>query len=319
MAVPSIGPGPRATKHWALARKRGLKTIAKVQVNCSWELSAVPFLPVMNLVAQHCDNLTKAGIDGLMLSWTVGGYPSPNLELVSAFRQQPPPSVEQALTQLAEARYGAPAAADVRAAWSRLSEAFREYPFDGTYVYRGPTQYGPANLLYAKPTGYRSTMVGFPYDDVAGWRGVYPVDVLARQFETMAAGWQAGLTAFDKALDKIQDPNKRTIARRDMAVAEAAGLHFASVANQIRFVATREALLSGSLSPSEREAKTVVIKAILADEIRNAERLFELTRNDPRIGFEASNHYYYLPLDLVEKVINCEHLSGTGLGPSQYR
>ncbi|MHC4518601.1 MAG: hypothetical protein ACYTAS_08440 [Planctomycetota bacterium] len=74
-SISAVGPGPRATKHWALAKQRGLKTIAKVQVNCSWELSAVPFLPVMNLVAEHCNNLTKAGVDGLMLSWTVGGYP----------------------------------------------------------------------------------------------------------------------------------------------------------------------------------------------------------------------------------------------------
>jgi hypothetical protein len=283
-------------------------------VNCSWELSAVPFLPVMNLVAQHCDNLTKAGIDGLMLSWTVGGYPSPNLELVKAFQQQPRPTVEQALKKLAETRYGTAAAADVLTAWSRFSEAFREYPFDGTYVYRGPSQYGPANLLYARPTGYRSTMVGFPYDDVAGWRGIYPVDVLAGQFETMATGWQTGLSAFNAALAKIEAPDKRAIARRDLGVAQAVGLHFDSVANQIRFITAREVLLSGSLSPSEREAKIVAIKAILADEIDNAKRLFALTRQDPRIGFEASNHYYYLPLDLIEKVVNCQYLAHTWLG-----
>lgn len=27
---------------------------------------------------------------------------------------------------------------------------------------------------------------------------------------------------------------------------------------------------------------------------------------DSRIGFEATNQYYYLPQDLVEKVVNCE-------------
>ena len=311
-SISAVGPGPRAAKHWALARQRGLKTIAKVQVNCTWELSAVPFLPVMNLVAQHCDNLTGAGIDGLMLSWTVGGYPSPNLELVEAFQQHPRPSVEQALAQLAARRYGAQATPDILTAWSKFSEAFSEYPFDGAYVYRGPTQYGPANLLYARPTGYRATMVGFPYDDVAGWRGIYPVEVLAGQFETMASGWQAGLTAFAAALDKIAEPDRRALAGRDLGVAQAVGLHFDSVANQIRFITARDALLSGSLSPAEREAQRAAIRTILAREIDNAERLFALTRDDPRIGFEASNHYYYLPWDLVEKVVNCEFLLRTG-------
>ena len=41
-SLSTVGPGPRALRHWALAKKRGLKTLAKIQANCSWELSAVP-------------------------------------------------------------------------------------------------------------------------------------------------------------------------------------------------------------------------------------------------------------------------------------
>ena len=33
-----------------------------------------------------------------------------------------------------------------------------------------------------------------------------------------------------------------------------------------------------------------------------------LAKEDSRIGFEASNQYHYLPLDLVEKVVNCEYV-----------
>jgi hypothetical protein len=29
---------------------------------------------------------------------------------------------------------------------------------------------------------------------------------------------------------------------------------------------------------------------------------------DSRLGFEASNQYAYVPLDLVEKVLNCREL-----------
>jgi hypothetical protein len=92
-SISTVGPGPRATRHWALAKKRGLKTLAKIQANCTWELSAVPYLPVMNLVAQHCANLADAAVDGLMLSWSVGGYPSPNLQLVRSFDAEPRPTV----------------------------------------------------------------------------------------------------------------------------------------------------------------------------------------------------------------------------------
>ncbi|MDI6449769.1 hypothetical protein [Anaerobaca lacustris] len=307
-SISAVGPGPRAQRHWALARKRGLKTLAKVQVNCTWELSAVPYLPVMNLVAQHCRNLSEAGIDGLMLSWTVGGYPSPNLELVRRFQQQPAPTVEQALSEVAEARYGSGAASEMMAGWSKFSDAFSEFPFDGSYVYRGPSQVGPSNLLYLEPTGYPSTMVGFPYDDVDGWRGIYPADVLAGQFEKIASGWQEGLAIWTRTLDKIDGPQQRANASSDLIVAEAAGLHFESVANQIRFILARNALRSGSLNRAERDAAVSTMRARAHAEIENAKRLFTLTRQDPRIGFEASNHYYYLPLDLVEKAVNCEYV-----------
>ena len=47
---------------------------------------------------------------------------------------------------------------------------------------------------------------------------------------------------------------------------------------------------------------------LLDAEARLAHELFTLTQEDSTIGFESSNQYYYTPLDLVEKVINCEYL-----------
>jgi len=130
---------------------------------------------------------------------------------------------------------------------------------------------------------------------------------------SVAAGWQEGLSIYEKALSKTSLPSQHTNVHSDLIIAEAVYLHFKSVANQIRFILARNALLSGSLSRTERQAKIEAIKAVVADEIQNAKRLFVLTREDPRIGFEASNHYYYLPLDLVEKAINCEYILNTWL------
>jgi hypothetical protein len=261
----------------------------------------------MNLIAQHCDNLAKADIDGLMLSWTLGGYPSPNLQLVKEFSKKPPPTIQQALTKVATARYGKKAAPDVLDAWSKFSNAFTEFPF-GLGLYTAPMQFGPANLLYPKPTGYCATPIGFPFDDVNSWRGIYPAEVLAGQFEKIAEGWQRGLPIFERALGKTTTPAQLANVHDDLRITEAAYLHFKTVANQIQFTLARNALLSKSLNLDERKNKIADAKAIVADEIQLAKRLFTLTRQDSRIGFEASNHYYYFPLDLVEKVINCEYI-----------
>jgi len=310
-SLSAVGPGPRAAKHWGLAKKRGLKTIAKIQANCSWELSAVPSLPVMNLVAQHYSNLAQTDIDGLMMSWSVGGYPSPNLELARYFEAEPAPTVKQALTQIGESRYGRNAVADVLAAWTKFSTAFEEYPYHGGFLYNGPVQCGPANLLFAKPSGYRATMVGFPYDDLNGWRAIYPADVLAGQFEKIARGWEDGLASFRDASRQTATDSQRANLHADLGLAEAAGLHFRSVANQVRFIMARNALLAGSLKEDERATQVEIARKAVENEIENAKRLFALTLQDSRIGYEASNHYYYLPLDLVEKVINCQYILDT--------
>jgi hypothetical protein len=124
----------------------------------------------------------------------------------------------------------------------------------------------------------------------------------------MAAGWRQGLSIYEKALSKTTAPDKHAALHADFGVARAAYFHFKSVANQVRFTVARNQLLSGSLNRTERQAGIETIRSIVTDEIQNAERLFGLTRIDPRIGFEASNHYYYFPMDLVEKVINCQYI-----------
>lgn len=317
-SISSVGPGPRAKKHWGLAKARGLGTVAKVQVNASWELSAMPYLPVMRTVAEHCRNLAAAGAENLMLSWTVGGYPSPNLDLVRRMTATPTPDIGSTLLAVATDRYGPKSAPEAVRAWNAFSDAFSEYPFHVGFVYNGPAQVAPANPLYPSPTGWSSTMVGFPYDDLEGWRQVYPSEVLGSQFEKMASLWSAGIPPFEKVAKKASTPDNRANARADLAIAEAAGLHFLSVADQIRFIIARKDHLDPSSTDGERERALAEMRRAAVNEIRTARRMFTLSRADSRIGFEASNHYYYLPLDFVEKVIDCEWVLD-GLGKPKER
>ena len=43
-------------------------------------------------------------------------------------------------------------------------------------------------------------------------------------------------------------------------------------------------------------------------EIELAQRQFFVARGHSVIAYEASNHYYYTPLDLVEKTLNCRYV-----------
>ncbi len=305
-SISSIGPGPRAQRHWKIARECGLKTIAKIQAGCTWELSAVPYIPAVENVARHVANLRDAKINGMMLGWTLGGYPSPNLEVVSEVLAGG--SVHEAMRRVAERRFGAALAPAVLTAWRGFSAAFSEFPYDVAVVYNSPQQVGPSNLLWNSPTGYAATMVGFPYDDLDSWRGIYPPDIFIKQFDTVADGFERALAELKTATASVAVGKDQLCAlAAEQRVAEACAIHFRSSANQAKYVVTSRKLAEekgASIALTQREE----LRRILKSEIALARRLYQIQSCDSRIGFEASNQYYYVPLDLVEKVLNCRNL-----------
>lgn len=305
-SISTIGPGPRATRHWAIAREEGLKTLAKVQANNTWELSAVPYVPAVANVAQHAANLRESKIDGLMLSWTLGGYPSPNLEVFAELGAQENASVDDALSRVAARRFGEELAPAAVTAWKAFSAAFSEHPYTGLYA--GPQQMGPANVLYAVPTGYRATMVGIPYDDLDAWRGHYPVDVYVDQYRKIAEGFDKARLAFAEAAQGVQLTEEQSGAlASELDVAHVCAIHTHSVANQAEFVMARNALDSaGDAATAGPQIER--IEQIVRREMELAKILYAIQARDSRFGYEASNHYYYVPLDLVEKVVNCRDL-----------
>jgi len=152
-------------------------------------------------------------------------------------------------------------------------------------------------------------MWGLPYDNLDGWRGPYPPEVFISQFEKVVADWREGISALARAV-QATPARRQSEAATDLRFARAAGLHFESVANQSAFVLARNTLAqSGDALPaSERQRLRAEMKRRLESEIVLARELFTLTQQDARIGFEPSCQYFYLPLDLVEKVVNCRWL-----------
>jgi hypothetical protein len=152
------------------------------------------------------------------------------------------------------------------------------------------------NLLFEKATGYAATMIGFPYDDLDSWRGNhYPEDIFEEQFRKLSVGWADVIEQLKLARRIITDENAAALTDL-MNVSEAAYCHFRSTYLQIRFVRMRNS--------GDKET----LRNILDEEIELARRLIEVVLRDSRIGFEASNHYYYTVADLKEKILNCEFI-----------
>lgn len=282
------GPGSRATKNWNKAREMGHKTVAKVQFNNTWECSAVPFMPVMNTLDTYMRNLVKNNINGLMLSWTLGGYPSLNIEYSSRFWFDD--GTDPDLLDFAGEKYFENGK-EVARAWEAFSEAFAQFPFHVGTLYTAPQNYGPMNIFHGKPTGYKATMIGFPYDDLDSWKSIYPAEVFEEQFRKLTEKWLEGI----KLLEGITSPGA---SEELYLVAKGAYCHFRSTYNQVRFVRLRDG-----------GRKDEILK-VIDDELDTVLSLYHLICQDSRIGYEASNHYYYTENALKEKVINLEYLKG---------
>ncbi len=277
------GPSPESLRRWRLAAETGHRTMAKLQINTTWECPMLPYLPTPDLVAEHLNGIRRAGVENFMLSWTLGGYPGGNIELLSMTPDE-----------LARQRFGAELGAAVRAAERKFAAGFRMLPLADTgLIYYGPQGMGPANPLYLEPTGYPATMVGLPYDDLNTWRGIFPAAVMEDSFRMLSEKLAEGLEILDGAATRTMPTESQAENLRDLrSVAEGFYLSMRSTYLQICFIRRRN------------EKKFADLPAIAAEEETLARRLLHCQARDSRIGFEATNHYMFLANDMLEKILN---------------
>ncbi|MBO4897484.1 MAG: hypothetical protein J5590_04215 [Clostridia bacterium] len=274
------GISNESIKLWNIAKEYGHKTAAKVQINNSWECSTVPYIPVFRMLFNQIKCLANVGVDNLMLSWTLGGYPSPNIKLVSKLFFDKNITFEDAMKSL----YGDKTDTVIRAT-DYFCKAFKEFPFDLGTLYLGPQNGGASNPLYNKPTGYNATMTCYAYDDLKSWRSIYPEDVFEKQFEKVCRMWKKGLDILEKE-QRLYD------------IAYVSYSLFKSSYNQIRFIRLRDSI------ENRKE-----LAAIVNSEKELAENVFEIMCRRPEVGFEAANHYYYSRQTMLEKIVNCTYLA----------
>ncbi len=280
-----IGPGDFAKKIWSEARKIDMPISAKIQVNTTWQMAAVPYIPVFDLIEKHINNLKNEGVTHFQASWTLGGYPAPNIKFLQKLMSENI-SAKEFLNEW----YGNDVGQVVYDAQKCMSSAFENYPFSVEVVYFGPHNSGPMSPFFLNSTNYEATMVGYPYDDLKKWADIYPVDIYANQYKLLCDEWQKGVDL----LEEIKDKNQKT--KELYAVSYALLCHFKSALNHILFVKNRD----------ENNFDEALL--IVRNEIKNVEDLIKIRLLNSKIGYESSTHYFYTLQDLKEKLINLAHL-----------
>ncbi|MBQ7913069.1 MAG: hypothetical protein IJ308_04900 [Clostridia bacterium] len=282
-------PGPSQITKNALKKavETGHKPYAKIQINNSWECSAAPYLPVFDLTFEHLQNLAKIGVKDYMLTWTLGGYPSPAAKLVADFTAS---KGNMDLSAWYKGVFGENADG-VHNAVKTICDAFREYPFSVQSLYLSPKTLGAANLWTLEAEEKRSVMVSYCYDDFESWIYPYPYEIYLSQYEKLLKGWGQGC-------DELQKLPSTPMIDEMKIFAKAAYLHFETDYLQTRF--------SFEKRDKEKHLQSLIQTAARAKD--NAEALLALVRKCPLIGFETSNHYFYNERNLIEKSVNMSQI-----------
>ena len=286
-----VGPSADARAKWAEARKCGLGVAAKAQPSGSWEIASVPYIPVMDNVAAHAYNLMKEGVGDIVLSWTCGTYPAPNLKVFNGVRPSDAGPTD-VLRRVADELYGSVAAAKALPVWTILSEGLSRYPFTSRVLYHGPHHMGPANPLYLRPTGQTATMTGIPFDDLDGWRRIFPRETYVARFDQMAQAFAKGADGWKAVVAAAEGPG-RDLAKQELGIIRMIALNFASTVDQSRFVMARE-------RGDRREMREIARR-----ELARAKELLPIVMSDSRLGYESASQYFFIPQDLREKVVSC--------------
>lgn len=316
------GPSPAFRAKALRAQRHGNAAWAKVQINVTHELAAMPYMPVPFLLRDKFAGLARARVEGLMCCWIFGGYPGVGARLANEMMWNPFDDPARTLHECAAGLYGEDAAPLVVKAWRCFSRGYGKYPFDRG-LYSHPLNDSPAHPFHFRPVHRRErsnwTLRKEPFGDMLSWCVHLSPEATCRCYEQVLKPWDEGLALLRAAL-KRTPAALRHEARRDLAVCEAIGHHFRSGLHLVRFLRLRDRLpgLGGRRAPTPDVAAgwplgvthdparigriLAEIKDVLCAERALVAACLPYVQEDSRIGYHSEGGYRYRPGDLRTKL-----------------
>ena len=306
------GPSPRFRAQCRLAKRRSLRMMAKLSINGTHEMRAIPYLPVPYCLAQKMQRMKKLGVDGFEGFLPFGGNATPMTRLAGVMSQFPQPSPAQGVRLIAEREYGKANAASVCRAWRIFSRAWRHYPFAIPLLYWGPINYATAYpfKMPMKKVGRIGSWLPLPRDrtghlavgdNLDSWVHGMSARVVIDSFRDLLREWSLGVSILGKAAG-AQEPG----LRKEWGLARHIQLSIQSTVNIIRFnqINRRMEQSSGALACHHRE-----LKSLLSEELSTAREDRKLVAADQRLGYHPEAHENLFQMkDLDHKIRMCVSL-----------
>lgn len=298
------GPSPRFKKLFCLAKKRGMKVTAKLQIGSTHELVTVPYIPVPYKIAEKFYRMRKMGVDGYLGCWIFGGDISPMSKVAGKMSVNPSFSPSEAVKQVAIEEFGKEPAGYVLKAWRYFSSAWGNYPFSNYFIYRSPVNYATVYPLRLndKEIGEIPSWLPLPRDkdghlisgdNLKEWITPFNSDFVISAFKKLLSEWEKGIDILKEGKKYLEEPRYK----KELDLAVHISLLIKSTINIIEFYH----LLKG-YRKEDKVAKRK-LKRLMTDELAIVERDREIIRRNNDFGYHPEAHEYFVrEEDLTYKI-----------------
>ncbi len=299
-----IGPSQLFEEMSGAVKKAG----AKIQVGCSHENAAVPFIPVPENLYDKYKFMQEHNVSAVMQCWYFGNYPGLMNKAAGQLSFEPfPENARDFLIALARPEWGRHADTAAQA-WDLFSQGYRKFPANIAFEWFGPLHHCIAWPLYLfpedKPIAPSWTLKNFP--EVSGDRigeclcFHHTIDEALELCSQMSELWQQGVAVLENLRPEYVDNPPRLA---DIDLAQAIGIQMKSTCNLLKFYQLREDMLFRRIDHLEE------MKAIVKDEIVNTHQMKALCLADSRLGYHSeAEGYLFFPEKLDGRVKLLENL-----------
>ena len=286
-AISYAGPSERFVESLNTARRRGMKTMAKLQINTTHELGVAPNLPLIGALYDKARAMRRLGLKSYMGCWNFGNMLTTNTAAFTFFlsaKRLPPRS--QALAQFARDYFPGCNAKEVVAGWELFADAMDNYPFCIPFLYKAPLNF--AVTFPIEPGPLNGGDVGSSWrpmkrgDDLSGTFGPYTLEETINGLGELARIWWRGVDSFENGVAGCCASE----AQVEVNAARMAGHCFQSGWNVYRAYRLRRNWSSEYLHP---------IQDIMRDELDHLPDARLIVENDRRMGFHSGSGFPSLP------------------------
>ncbi|MDP2989281.1 MAG: hypothetical protein Q8O57_01790 [Kiritimatiellota bacterium] len=304
-----IGPSADFVRTAEAAAENGLFMYAKLQIGTTYEMPALPYLPLPGNVYDKLAAMRRLGVKGAMVNWLIGGYPGLMLKAMGEASFETTAEGRRDFMQRLAGLYWDQGVADkVVLAWEHFQKALAEFPCINQVLYYSPLTRSPAYHLHLEKEsrlalpynwGYDTERNPQPHEDgPARWQGQLKSGEIISLFRSMADEWQKGLQLLRAARDVL--PADKVTAGQ-YAVAAAARLQFLSAANVYEFYTLRAELRrvpqAGQSAVLQKMCRTAENDIVLAEAMK------DYLKTEPFIGFHSEMYDYSFTEELLDKKI----------------